>query len=120
VPGGVPGGVLGGILGGVPGGAPSGSQPLIVSGDVKAPELLHKVKPGYPEVARRARVTGTVILQAVIGESGDVEGITILRSRPLLDEAAVAAVRQWKYKPATLNGVPVKVYFTVTVEFILS
>ncbi|HJZ12475.1 MAG TPA: energy transducer TonB, partial [Acidobacteriota bacterium] len=75
----------------------------------------------YPEVARRARIQGTVILEAVITKTGTVEEMKILRAlHPVLDQAAMNAVKQWKYKPAVLNGRPVKVYFTVTVNFQLN
>jgi protein TonB len=60
-----------------------------------------------------------VILEAVISENGNVEGVKVLASRGLLDQAAIDAVRQWRYRPATLNGKPVRVYFTVTVDFVL-
>jgi protein TonB len=70
-------------------------------------------------MARRARVTGKVILQAVINERGDVVDVKVLKSHPLLDDSAISAVKRWKYKPATLEGKPVAVYFTVVVNFTL-
>ncbi len=90
-----------------------------VSGAVKAPKLVHSVPPVYPEVARRARVTGRVILQAVINEDGEVENVDILRGSPLLNEAARRAVCCWKYEPATINDRRVRVYFTVVINFYL-
>ena len=84
---------------------------------MQPPVPVSQPQPDYPETARRARVEGKVILQAVITESGTVESVKVLRSNPLLDEAAIAAVRRWRYKPATLDGQPVKVYFTVIVTF---
>lgn len=116
-PGGVPGGVLGGTLGGVLGGTNEQAEPMIVSGDVKPPVLIQRIEPEYPETARRARVEGKVFLQAIINEQGQVEAVKVLRSHPLLDDAAIAAVRRWRYKPATLDGQPVRVYFTVQVTF---
>ena len=70
-------------------------------------------------MARSARVSGIVILEAVIGPDGRVTDVTVLRSVALLDEAAVEAVQQWEYTPTLLNGVPVPVIMTVTVNFTL-
>jgi protein TonB len=120
VEGGVPGGVLGGVLGGVVGGTGpgTGDEPLRVGGDVKAPQLVNRVEPSYPEAARKARMEGVVILEAIITANGNVEEVKVLKSvNPLLDAAATRAVQQWKYRPATLNGRAVRVYLTVTVTF---
>ena len=117
VPGGVPGGVVGGVVGGTGPGTGEG-EPLRVGGDVKPPQLVYKPEPSYPEAARKARMEGVVILEAIITASGTVEDVKVLKSvNPLLDSAAVRAVGQWKYKPATLNGRAVRVYLTVTVTF---
>jgi len=86
---------------------------------VRPPELIVKVTPEYPEMARRARIEGNVILEAIINTSGDVENVRVLRSIPLLDNSAIAAVKKWKYKPAVQHGRPVKVFFTVVVTFSL-
>ena len=116
VPGGVPGGVVGGVVGGT--GPGTGDEPLRVGGDVKAPQLQQKVEPSYPEAARKARMEGVVILEAIITASGSVEEVKVLKSvNPLLDASAVRAVQQWRYRPATLNGRAVRVYLTVTVTF---
>jgi protein TonB len=120
VEGGVPGGVMGGVLGGVVGGTGpgTGDEPLRVGGDVKAPQLVNRVEPSYPEAARKARMEGVVILEAIITANGNVEEVKVLKSvNPLLDAAATRAVSQWKYRPATLNGRAVRVYLTVTVTF---
>lgn len=120
VEGGVPGGVLGGVPGGVVGGTGPGfgEEPLRVGGDVKAPVPITKIEPSYPEAARKARMQGIVILEAIITDTGDVHDVRVLKSlNPLLDAAASRAVQQWKYKPATLNGRAVRVYLTVTVNF---
>lgn len=120
VEGGVPGGVMGGVLGGVVGGTGPGleGEPLRVGGDVKAPQLVNRVEPSYPEAARKARMEGVVILEAIITANGNVEDVKVLKSvNPLLDAAATRAVSQWKYRPATLNGRAVRVYLTVTVTF---
>ena len=124
VVGGVVGGVLGGILGGVDGGM-LGEQPLYAGiGGVTNPELIpsSKTQPRYPEIARKAKVQGTVILQAIIHKNGTVGNVTVLKSpgpKFGFDEAAMAAVRQWRYKPGLQNGKPVDVYFTVVVDFVL-
>jgi len=120
VEGGVPGGVPGGVIGGVTGGTGPGlsEEPLRVGGDVKAPQIINRVEPSYPEAARKARMEGVVILEAIITASGSVEEVKVLKSvNPLLDSAAQRAVQQWRYRPATLNGRAVRVYLTVTVTF---
>ena len=119
VEGGVPGGVMGGVVGGTGGGG--GEEPLRVGGDVKAPVLSSRTEPQYPEAARKARMEGVVILEAIITADGNVEDVRVLKSvNPLLDASAVRAVQMWKYKPATLNGRAVRVYLTVTVTFRLN
>jgi len=107
---------------GVPGGLkdPSDDNIYVVTGGVEAPVLIRKVEPEYPEIARQAHKQGNVILQAVIGTDGRVESVTVLKSEPLLDRAAIRAVSQWVYKPGKLRGLPVKVFFTVYVEFRLN
>jgi len=88
-------------------------------GDVKPPKLIRRIEPDYPEIARQARVEGVVILEATTDVFGRVTGVRVLRSLPLLDAAAVDAVRQWIYEPMVINGRPRPVTFTVTVRFIL-
>ena len=73
----------------------------------------------YPQMAREARVQGIVIIEATIGETGNVINARVLRGVPLLDQAALDAVRQWRYTPTLLNGVPVPVIMTLTVNFTL-
>ncbi len=92
-------------------------EPIIVAGNVQPPVLVTSVEPVYPEDARLQRVQGKVILQAVIDTEGRVRSVKALRSVPLLEPAAVAAVKQWRYRPATLDGAPVPVYFTIVVTF---
>ena len=118
VEGGVEGGVVGGIIGGLPE-APPPVEPVRVGGSISEPRKLKHVTPEYPDLARQARVTGIVIVEAVIGEDGRVGEISMLRSIPMLDEAAVAAVKQWVYAPTLLNGIPVPVIMTITVRFSL-
>ena len=93
--------------------------PLIIDGSIEEPVPLLRVQPEYPEMARRAHIEGVVVLQAVIGTDGRVESVRSLASVPLLEEAAVKAVRQWRYLPARQRGHPVKVYYTIRVEFTL-
>jgi protein TonB len=113
---GVPGGVPGGT--GPPGGGPPGEEsPLLISGEIIPPILIHRVEPAYPPLPLRAKIEGTVILECVIGIDGAVESMHVLRSEPLFDEAALRAVGQWRYRPARLGTRPVKVYFTVKVLF---
>jgi protein TonB len=92
--------------------------PLIIGGDVRAPVLVARAEPEYPEAARRLHLEGMVILEAIISADGAVGDIRVVHSaNPLLDAAAEKAVRQWRYRPATLNGRAVGVYLTVTVTF---
>ena len=99
-------------------GTGSAEGPHVIGGDVRAPVLVARAEPEYPEAARRAHLDGTVILQAIISADGAVDEIRVVHSaNPLLDAAAERAVRQWRYRPATLNGRAVSVYLTVTVTF---
>jgi len=96
--------------------APDG--PLRVGGDVKAPVVIRKVEPVYTEEARSQRITGIVIVEATIGRDGLVKNVTVLKPLPFgLDQAAVDAVKQWQFKPATRNGEPVDVVFNLTINF---
>ena len=90
-----------------------------VGGNIRPPEKVKDVPPVYPAVAQSARVQGIVILEAIIGLDGKVSEVKVLRSVALLDEAAITAVKQWEYTPTLLNGVPVSVIMTVTVNFTL-
>jgi TonB family protein len=87
--------------------------------DVPPPAKIVDVRPIYPPEAIAARITGVVIIQAEIGLTGEVESATVARSIPMLDEAALTAVRQWKYQPTVIKGEPVRVAMTVTVNFTL-
>jgi protein TonB len=119
VEGGVPGGVVGGVVGGLPD-APPPTQAVRVGGQIKEPKKLKNVPPAYPDIAKQARVQGVVILECTISPQGKVTDVKVLRGIPLLDQAAVDAVKQWVYTPTLLNGVPVPVIMTVTVNFKLS
>jgi TonB family protein len=96
----------------------SDDAPLRVGGDVRAPVLIEKVEPSYTEEARKARISGIVIVEAVIGRDGLVKNVHVLKPLPFgLDQAAVDAVKQWTFKPGTLEGKPVDVLFNLTVNF---
>jgi periplasmic protein TonB len=123
VEGGVPGGVVGGVLGGLPDLPPApevAPQVVRVGGNVKAPAKVKHVDPAYPPLAQTARIEGTVILECVINPLGRVVDLKLLRSIPMLDEAAIAAVRQWVYTPTLMNGIPVSAVMSVTVRFALA
>jgi TonB family protein len=94
-------------------------QPVRVGGNILPPKKTKDVRPAYPAIAQSARVQGVVILEAIIGVDGRVQDAKVLRSIPLLDAAAIEAVRQWEFTPTTLNGLPVPVIMTVTVNFML-
>ncbi len=93
------------------------SAAVRVGGKIRAPTKIKDVKPEYPAIAQSAGVSGTVIIEATIGPDGKVMDTKVLRSVPLLDQAALDAVRKWVYTPTLLNGVPVPVVMTVTVNF---
>ena len=98
---------------------PPPQQPVRVGGAIRPPQRTRDVQPAYPPLAMAARVQGIVIIEATIGADGRISDTRVLRSIPLLDQAAVEAVRQWQYTPTQLNGVPVPVIMTVTVTFAL-
>jgi protein TonB len=81
--------------------------------------LIHRVQPVYPPIARQARVSGTVVLQAVISREGSIENLQVVSGHPMLVRAAIDAVRQWRYRPYILNGDPLEVDTQVTVNFVL-
>lgn len=92
--------------------------PMQISGNVLAPVRIHAPDPHYPEEARHARVQGVVILQTIIDKAGNVTDVKVLKGLPSgLTEAAVEAVSSWRFKPATLEGKPVAVFYLVTVSF---
>ena len=100
---------------------PKEQAPLRVGGDVKAPTVISRVEPHYPEVARKARVAGIVIVECIIDKNGNVRDVKVLKPLPFgLDQAAAEAVQKWKFRPGTLNGQPVDVIFNLTVNFKLN
>jgi TonB family protein len=88
--------------------------------DVTAATILRQVRPRYPEDARKARIQGDVVLHAIIDTEGAVVELETVSGDPLLTQAAIEAVKQWKYKPTLLNGQPVEVDTTITVHFVFS
>jgi len=118
VEGGVVGGVLGGVVGGVLGGVVGDSEsPVRAYGEIRPPKLIKEVNPIYPEIARQARVEGIVILEATTDTYGRVQTVKVLRGVPLLETAAIDAVRQWVYEPMIINGRPRGFIFVVRVTF---
>jgi len=98
--------------------APEPTGPIFVTGDVQKPVKVSDVQPQYTEIARKARIQGVVILQTIIDKEGNITDVKTLKGLPMgLTEAAIDAVNQWKFQPATLNGKPVAVYFNLTVNF---
>lgn len=126
VPGGVPGGQMGGVLGGILSSTMSAAPKLAtpqrvrVSQGVSEGLLVTKVTPPYPSMAKMARVQGSVILQAVISKNGSIENLRVVSGHPMLVQAALDAVRQWRYRPYLLNGEPVEVETQITVNFSLT
>jgi TonB family protein len=91
--------------------------PVRIGGQIRSPTKVKDVQPVYPAIAQSARVAGLVTIEATIGADGKVSDAKVVRSVPLLDQAALDAVRQWEYAPTLLNGVPVPVVVTVSVNF---
>jgi protein TonB len=129
-PGGVPGGVTGGIAGGIPGGSMSGGiappaapamegpkKPVRIGGDVKPPRLLSGPAPVYPLLAQRSRISGIVVIEAIIDEHGNVVEVRALSGHPLLIPAAMKAVSLRKYEPTVLDGQATPVDLRVEVNF---
>jgi len=108
------------IIFGIPDGPPpvEPTGPIRVGGDVAAPKKISAPQPQYTEIARKARITGVVIVEAIIDKTGSVTNVKILKGLPMgLDQAAADAIKKWKFEPATLNGKPVAVIYNLTVNF---
>jgi protein TonB len=135
VPGGVPGGSAGGVIGGIIGSVPTAAPPppppppppkaatpqrIRVGGNVQQAKLIRQPRPVYPALAKQARISGHVILNAVIGKDGTIKDLTFASGHPLLVPAAMEAVKQWVYQPTLLNGEPVEVVTQIDVNFTLS
>ena len=139
VPGGVPGGIAGGVLGGVlsanslatappafvppppppppPPKAAAPVEPIRVGGVVKEPRPIKMIPPVYPPLASKARVSGTVVLEATLTTENRVEEIKVISGHPLLVDAAIQCVKKWEYEPSFLNGTPIPVILTAKVHF---
>lgn len=137
VPGGVAGGQLGGVIGGIVGSVPTAAPPpppppvkvvekpvtpqrIRVGGNVQAAKLVRQPKPVYPPLAKQARISGVVRLNAVIGKDGTIQNLSLVSGHPLLTPSAMEAVKQWVYQPTLLNGEPVEVVTQIDVNFTLS
>jgi protein TonB len=140
---GTPGELVGGVPGGLVDGVPSGVLTAMVGGPLSTPlaaktpeptpvkrirvasgvaeaNLIHDVPPQYPPEAGRERIEGTVVLLAVIDTDGSVQDVQVVSGLPILAQAAIEAVKQWRYKPYLLNGLPVEIDSRITVNFTLS
>lgn len=95
------------------------AAPVRVSELVQPPRKIVDVRPAYPELARQVKIEGTVVMEAILDRSGRVDQLRLVKSVPMLDQAALDAVRQWRYTPSVLNGQPVAVLMTVTIRFTL-
>jgi len=133
VPGGLPGGIGGGGALGMNAIAiaappppkvdvvkPKGPDRIRVGGNVQAANLVKKVSPPYPPLAKQARIQGVVRFTAIIGKDGTIQNLQLVTGHPLLVPAATEAVKQWIYKPTLLNGDPVEVITQIDVNFTLS
>jgi protein TonB len=136
VPGGVPGGTAGGVIGGLIGSVGSAAPPpppppvkveapkaptrIRVGGNVQAANLIRKITPVYPALAKQARIQGQVRFTAIISKDGSIQNLQLVSGHPLLVPAAQDAVRQWLYRPTLLNGEPVEVVTQIDVNFTLS
>ena len=131
VPGGVPGGSAGGVIGGIISSTPLVAPPppppkpvtpkrIRVGGNVQKARLLRQPRPAYPPLARQARISGMVRLEAVIAKDGTIQQLRVVSGHPLLVQSALSAVRRWRYQPTNLNGVAVEVATTIEVYFTLN
>jgi protein TonB len=130
VAGGIPGGQMNGVIGGivnststlaaVPKFVPVTPQRIRISQGVTKGLLVQRMEPTYPTLAKQARVQGEVVLSAVIDTNGQIQNLQLVSGHPMLVPAAIAAVKQWRYKPYLLNGQPVEVETTITVIFNLT
>ena len=120
IAGGVAGGILGGMITAPPPPPPAPAKPVRIGGEISAPRLIHRVDPEYPPIAVSAMIEGMVILEATVDSTGAVRDTRVLRSHGVLDEAAIDAVREWRYEPLLLNGKPTPFVLSVTVSFSLA
>jgi protein TonB len=113
--------VHGGVIGGVLGGDPSAKGPFWPGGEVTGPQVLERVRPVYPTAARNVRLEGAVKLRAVILRDGAIGEIEVLEGLGLgCTQAAIQALRRWRFRPGERNGIPVDAYFELTVDFTMN
>ncbi len=125
IPGGIPGGQLGGVIGGIISSTPTATfipklepvKRVRVSQGVTKGMVLRKVEPAYPKLGLAARITGVVLLKAIISKEGEIKELQVVSGHPILVPAAIDAVRQWRYRPYLLNGEPVEVETNISVTF---
>jgi protein TonB len=127
VPGGIPGGQMNGVIGGIINStsnialvaklAPVAPKRIRISQGVVEGMVIHKVEPPYPALARQAHIQGDVVMSAVISKEGTIENLQVLSGHPLLVQAAIDAVKQWRYRPYTVSGEPVEVETKITATF---
>jgi len=131
VPGGIPGGQLGGVIGGIISATsnlasvpklamPAPPKRVRISQGVTEGRLIQKIQPEYPPIARAARIQGQVVLSAIISKTGEIQNLVLVSGHPMLVPAAIKAVQQFRYRAFLLNGEPVEVETTITVNFQLS
>jgi protein TonB len=116
-------GVIGGILGSMGNGPVvkvAAPKKITVSSGVEASKITDQVQPVYPPIAKAARIQGTVVLAATIGKSGSIQDLKVVSGPAMLQQAALDAVRRWRYRPTVLDGVPVDVDTTISVVFTLN
>ncbi len=129
IPGGIPGGQVGGVVGGVLGGVLNGvpapavhasagpKAPVRIGGSLKPPRLIFGPDPVYPALAKQARISGVVVIEAIIDEEGKVTGMRVISGHPLLVPAALTAVGKRKYEPTILDGDPTPIDLRVEISF---
>ncbi|MFQ5927839.1 MAG: energy transducer TonB [Terriglobia bacterium] len=123
VAGGQLGGVIGGVIGSIPVAPPPPPEPpkrIRVSSGVQSARKIHHVRPVYPPLAKQARIRGTVRLEAIIAKDGTIQNLTVISGHPLLVQAALDAVSQWRYEPTLLNNEPVEIQTFIDVIFKLN
>ena len=107
------------LLEGTDGRTDGATNVIRIGNGVRPPRKIHDVPPAYPPAAREAGIEGLVILDATIDPTGAVDDIEVLRSVPELDQAAIEAVEQWRWEPTLVDGEPVSIQMTVTINFML-
>jgi protein TonB len=118
VEGGVPGGVVGGVVGGLPTALPPPPASVVrIGGQLKPPRIIRKVEPVFPALAVSARLNAILVLEAEVDVHGYVKFVKVLSGHPIFDDAALEAVRQWRYQPLLLNGEPTGFILSVVINF---